>query len=67
MWELVAREHIRDTLARYNWSGDAGRLDDLADQASQGVDRLGGSGLGHGSWNSGPLKGGNGPPLPSKE
>jgi hypothetical protein len=31
MWELVAREHIRDTLARYNWSGDAGRLDDLAD------------------------------------
>ena len=31
MWELVAREHIRDTLARYNWSGDAGRLDDLGD------------------------------------
>ena len=31
MWELVAREHIRDTLARYNWSGDAGRLDELAD------------------------------------
>jgi hypothetical protein len=31
MWELVAREHIRDTLARYNWSGDAGRLEDLAD------------------------------------
>lgn len=30
MWELVARERIRDTLARYNWSGDAGRLDDLA-------------------------------------
>ena len=30
-WELAAREHIRDTLARYNWSGDAGRLDDLAD------------------------------------
>jgi len=21
IWELVAREHIRDTLARYNWSG----------------------------------------------
>jgi hypothetical protein len=20
IWELVAREHIRDTLARYNWS-----------------------------------------------
>jgi hypothetical protein len=34
MWELVAREHIRDTLARYNWSGDAGRLDDLADTFS---------------------------------
>jgi len=31
MWELVAREQIRDTLARYNWSGDAGRLDALAD------------------------------------
>lgn len=31
MWELLAREHIRDTLARYNWSGDAGRLDKLAD------------------------------------
>lgn len=31
MWELVAREHIRDTVARYNWSGDAGRLEDLAE------------------------------------
>jgi hypothetical protein len=31
VWELVAREQIRDTLARYNWSGDAGRLDDLAE------------------------------------
>ena len=31
IWELAAREHIRDTLARYNWSGDAGRLDDLAE------------------------------------
>ncbi len=29
-WELAAREHIRDTLARYNWSGDSGRLDDMA-------------------------------------
>jgi SnoaL-like domain len=28
-WELVARERIRDTLALYNWSGDAGRIDDL--------------------------------------
>lgn len=34
MWELIAREHIRDTLARYNWSGDAGRLGDLADTFS---------------------------------
>lgn len=31
MWELVAREQIRDTLARYNWSGDAGRLGELAE------------------------------------
>lgn len=31
MWELVARERIRDTLARYNWSGDAGRIHDLAE------------------------------------
>jgi hypothetical protein len=31
MWELVARERIRDTLARYNWSGDAGRLDVLVE------------------------------------
>ena len=31
MWELVARERVRDTLARYNWSGDAGRLDGLAE------------------------------------
>jgi hypothetical protein len=31
MWELVARERIRDTLARYNWSGDSGRPDGLAE------------------------------------
>ena len=30
LWQLTARERIRDTLARYNWSGDAGRLDDMA-------------------------------------
>ena len=29
IWELVARERIRDSLARYNWSGDAMRLDEL--------------------------------------
>ncbi|BBY00782.1 nuclear transport factor 2 family protein [Mycobacterium seoulense] len=31
MWELVARERIRDTLARYNWSGDKGDVDGLAE------------------------------------
>jgi hypothetical protein len=30
MWELVARERIRDSLALYNWSGDAFRLSELA-------------------------------------
>ena len=30
LWELCARERIRDTLAQYNWSGDAGRLSELA-------------------------------------
>jgi hypothetical protein len=30
LWELAARERIRDTLARYNWSGDALRLEELA-------------------------------------
>jgi hypothetical protein len=30
LWELATRERIRDTLARYNWSGDALRLDELA-------------------------------------
>lgn len=29
LWELVARERIRDTLARYHWAGDAGRIDEL--------------------------------------
>ncbi len=28
--ELVAREQIRDTIARYNHAGDRGRLDELA-------------------------------------
>jgi SnoaL-like domain len=35
LWELAARERIRDTLARYNWSGDALRLDDLAQSFSE--------------------------------
>lgn len=30
LWELCAREHIRDALARYNWPGDALRIDELA-------------------------------------
>ncbi|MGV0789641.1 nuclear transport factor 2 family protein [Mycolicibacterium sp. XJ2] len=30
LWELCARERIRDTLARYNWSGDVLRLPELA-------------------------------------
>lgn len=30
LWELVARERIRDSLARYSWSGDALRLEELA-------------------------------------
>jgi SnoaL-like domain len=30
LWELTARERIRDCLARYTWAGDAGRLAELA-------------------------------------
>jgi len=46
IWELAAREQIRDTLARYNWSGDAGRLDGLADTfCADGVLEIRGSEL----------------------
>jgi len=31
LWELAARERIRDTLARYNWSGDALQFDKLGE------------------------------------
>lgn len=31
LWELIARERIRDSLARYHWSGDALRLDELSE------------------------------------
>ncbi len=31
LWELVARERIRETLAHYNWSGDAGRAEALTE------------------------------------
>ena len=44
MWELIARERIRDTLARYNWSGDAGLLDGLAQTfCSDGILEIRGS------------------------
>ena len=29
MWELVARESVRDVVARYNAYGDSGRMDEL--------------------------------------
>jgi SnoaL-like protein len=29
VWELVAREGIRDCIARYNANGDSGRIDDM--------------------------------------
>lgn len=29
LWELSAREAIRDTIARYNHGGDTGRFDDM--------------------------------------
>jgi hypothetical protein len=31
LWELCARELIRETLARYTWSGDAMNLSELAE------------------------------------
>ena len=38
MWKLVARERIRETLARYNWAGDAGDVNGLAETfCSDGV------------------------------
>lgn len=30
LWEIAARERIRDSLVRYSWSGDGLRLDELA-------------------------------------
>ncbi len=32
VWELIAREQIRDTIARYNHAGDAGHFDEMVDQ-----------------------------------
>jgi hypothetical protein len=31
LWELIARERIRDTLANYTWSGDSGRITELTE------------------------------------
>ncbi len=31
LWELVARERIRDTVARYNHAGDRGRFDEMVE------------------------------------
>lgn len=30
-WELMAREQIRDLIARYTWAGDRGRIPELID------------------------------------
>lgn len=35
MWELVAREQIRETLHRYNWFGDRGQAAELANQFTE--------------------------------
>ena len=31
LWELIAREQIRDTVARYNRAGDTGRFDEMVE------------------------------------
>ena len=31
LWELVARESIRDCIARYNANGDSGRIDQMVE------------------------------------
>lgn len=49
LWELEAREHIRDLVARYNANGDSGRFDDVMDlfapDASMEVDGIRHDGL----------------------
>ena len=32
-WELVARESVRDLVARYNANGDSGRFDEMRQAA----------------------------------
>ncbi len=42
LWELTARERIRDLLARYTWAGDRGRIAELTELfAPDGVLDLG--------------------------
>ena len=31
VWELIARESIRDCIARYNANGDSGRIDQMVE------------------------------------
>ena len=35
LWEVSARESIRETLARYNHAGDSGRVAELAEQFTE--------------------------------
>ncbi len=35
LWELVARERVRETFTSYSTAGDGGRLDDLAAQFTE--------------------------------
>ena len=35
LWEVSARESIRETLARYNHAGDSGRVSELAEQFTE--------------------------------
>ena len=37
LWELGARECIRDTVARYNHAGDGGHYDDMIDCFTEGA------------------------------
>jgi hypothetical protein len=65
-WELIARERIRDTLAHYNWSGDAGRAEDLvAAFTPEGVLELRGGAVARGRAAIRELIGGvaDGPPV----
>jgi hypothetical protein len=43
LWELVARESIRDCIARYNANGDSGRIDQMVEVfAPDGIMETGG-------------------------